>query len=537
MARSAASVKGIHSSYPTALTPAMHPALRAFSALAIVLLQGCVALPSLDGRTPSARLHDTADTRLGRSIAPIAQAHPGLSGVVPLISGRDAFAARVRLAEVAERSLDVQYYLWRQDLSGTLLFDALRRAAERGVRVRLLVDDNNTGGVDGTLAALDAQPNIEVRLFNPFATRQWRALGFVLDFARLNRRMHNKSFTADNQATVIGGRNVGDEYFGASEDVLFVDLDVLAIGPVVDDVSQDFDRYWASASSYPARRLLAPAAPEDIATLAAAAATVRHEPAGVAYLQSIDESPFMRRLLARSLEFEWTQVHLVSDDPAKGLGLASNDELMWSRLKRVMKRPTRDLELVSPYFVPGAQGVEFFGGMARRGVKLNVLTNSFEATDVSAVHAGYAKRRRALLEAGVGLFEMKRDGSASGAGEERSLYAGSGSSAASLHAKTFSVDGAHVFIGSFNFDPRSARLNTEMAFVIDSPALARSIADIFAGHVRDRAYEVQLAADGSLRWVEHVDGKPVVHDQEPGMTFWKRLGVSLLSLLPIDWLL
>ena len=231
----------------------MHPALLRFllasAIVTLALSQGCTFLPPLDGRTISTRLQNTAESRLGRSIAPLAEAHPGLTGVVPLLSGRDAFAARVRLADVAERSLDVQYYIWHADLSGTLLLDALRRAADRGVRVRLLLDDNNTGDLDETLAALDAQPNIEVRLFNPFAVRQWRPLGYLFDFARLNRRMHNKSFTADNQATVIGGRNVGDEYFAAGQDVLFVDLDVLAVGPIVDEVSRDFDRYWASGSS------------------------------------------------------------------------------------------------------------------------------------------------------------------------------------------------------------------------------------------------------------------------------------------------
>lgn len=363
----------------------------------------------LAGRTPSVSLQDTAQTRLGRVIVPLAKAHPGMSGVVPLLDGRDAFAARVRLADAAERSLDVQYYIWHKDLSGTLLLDALRRAAERGVRVRLLLDDNNTVGMDATLAALDAQPNIEVRLFNPFVVRRWRPLGYVFDFTRLNRRMHNKSFTADSQATVIGGRNVGDEYFEvAGQDLLFVDLDVLAIGPVVKDVSHDFDRYWASGSSYPASRVLPRVEPVVVAELAAAVLKLEREPAALAYLDAIASSRFVGRLLANELAFEWAKVTMVSDDPAKGLGQAADDELMWSRLKQVMKKPVNSLELVSAYFVPGAEGVDFLSGLARSGVKVTVLTNSLAATDVAAVHAGYAKRRKPLLEAGVALYEMKR---------------------------------------------------------------------------------------------------------------------------------
>lgn len=498
------------------------------------LLQGCASLPSLADRSLSTILRDTAGTRLGQSITPLTQAHVGRSGIVPLSSGYDAFAARMRLADAAERSLDVQYYIWREDLTGRLLFDALRRAADRGVRVRLLLDDHSTGGLDRALAALGAHPSIEVRLFNPYVFRRWRPLGYLFDFARLNRRMHNKSFTADNQATIIGGRNVGDEYFEAGQDVLFVDLDVLAIGQVVDDVSRDFDRYWASDSSYPADRLLQPSGPPVSASSAAA------DPATAAYLQSVNESPFVRDLLARSLAFEWASVDLVSDDPAKGLGRASEDELLWSRLKRVMARPTSHMELVSPYFVPGAEGVDFFRSLDESGAMIAVLTNSLEATDVAAVHAGYAKRRKPLLQAGIKLFEMKRSTIAEPRRDTRKSLGGGSrgpSSASSLHAKTFSIDGSRIFIGSFNFDPRSARLNTELGFVIDSPSLAQSITDRFASSMPQNAYQVLLAPDGALQWVELVEGKKIVHDTEPGTTFWQRLGVLLLSLLPIDWLL
>src|SRR5688572_7975823 len=225
--------------------------------LLLAAFAGCVSLPPLEDRTISEALQETAATRLGQAIAPRLAAHPGKSGFHPLLDAREAFAARVRLAQAADRSLDIQYYIWRADVSGNLLFETLHAAAERGVRVRLLLDDSNTSGLDAALAFLDAHPNIEVRLFNPFPHREARWLGFLTDFSRLNRRMHNKSFTADNQATIIGGRNVGDEYFDAAEGEAFVDLDVLAVGPVVKDVSADFDRYWASGSSYPSDRLIA----------------------------------------------------------------------------------------------------------------------------------------------------------------------------------------------------------------------------------------------------------------------------------------
>jgi putative cardiolipin synthase len=329
-------------------SPARLDFLRGATIVAASLSLGCAQLPSLDGRSSSVILQDTSQTRLGKAALPMAQAHPGKSGVFALSDGRDAFAARVLLADASERSLDVQYYIWNGDKTGTLLFEALRRAADRGVRVRLLLDDNGTAGLDTVLAALDAQPNIEVRLFNPFMHRRWRPLGYLTDFRRLNRRMHNKSFTADSQATIIGGRNVGDEYFDAGQGVSFVDLDVLAIGPVVDDVANDFDRYWNSDSSYPAERVLARVSQTAIAEVTAAASLVEKDPAAIAYMQAIAGSPYVQQVLARRLPFEWASVRMVSDDPAKGLGPVGDDELMWTRLKHLLQAPRRELELVTP---------------------------------------------------------------------------------------------------------------------------------------------------------------------------------------------
>jgi putative cardiolipin synthase len=499
------------------------------------LIVGCDRLPSLEGRSASHVIVDTADTRLGKSIAPMAAAHPGRSGIYPLSDAHDAFAARVLLARAAERTLDVQYYIWHHDRSGMLLFKALREAADRGVRVRLLLDDNNTSGLDATLSALDAHPNIEVRLFNPFATRRLRALGYLTDFSRLNRRMHNKSFTADNQATIVGGRNVGDEYFGAStESAMFVDLDVLAVGPAVRQVSDDFDRYWASDSSYPVDRLLPPVDATQKAELEAAGARMEREPASAAYLAAVRESPFVRRLMERQLALEWAATRMVSDDPAKGLGGGAPETAVSSKLRMIVGEPGADVQLVSAYFVPTEAGVASFSALAARGVKIRVLTNSLEATDVAAVHAGYAKRRKALLQAGVALYELRR---LSGPAEARSAGGMMGSSASSLHAKTFSVDGSRIFVGSFNFDPRSARLNTEMGFVIDSQALAQRIDTLFEHRVPDTAYEVRLGQNGQLYWIERHGGAIERYDTEPGASLWRRAGVAILSVLPIEWLL
>jgi len=506
----------------------------ALAALALsAALAGCASLPPLEGRVASAAIAPSADSTIGRALAPLTQAHPGVSGVYALLDGRDAFAARVMMADAAERSLDVQYYIWRDDTTGTLLADALRRAAERGVRVRLLLDDNNTAGLDSQLALLDALPNLEVRLFNPYAMRQLRVLGLAGDFARLNRRMHNKSFTADAQATIVGGRNVGDEYFDATGEVLFADLDIMAVGAVVGDVERDFDRYWNSASAYPLASLVAPPSARAVAARTERSGRNEQTPAAHAYLEAIRASTFVRQLKERTLPFEWVPVQLVSDDPAKATGNWTPEGGLAYRLPELFGTPERQADLVSPYFVPGPLWTARFEVLAQSGVALTILTNSLEATDVAAVHAGYAKWRKPLVASGIRLLELKRTWPRS----KQPKRGVGGSSASSLHAKTIGVDQRRLFVGSFNFDYRSADLNTEMGFVIDSPALAARMAQVLAEDVPALSYEVKLSPEGQLYWLEQGPAGPVRHDTEPGTTWWQRMSVRFMSLLPIDWLL
>ncbi len=499
-----------------------------------ILLAGCQPLPPPQGSVPSPPPPDTTQTRLGRGIAAAAAAHPGRSGILPLVRGQDAFAARMLLAAAAERTLDVQYYIWQADLSGTALFNALREAADRGVQVRLLLDDNNTAGLDPTLAALNAHPRIEVRLFNPFVQRQARWLGYLTDFGRLNRRMHNKSFTADRQATVIGGRNIGDHYFDAGDGLSYVDLDAMAIGPVAGEVSADFDRYWRSASAWPAERLLPVPRPGELRVLAERAAALRRDPRATAWFEAVATAPFVRGLLDGRLPLEWVPVRLVSDDPAKGLGRAAEGDLLWAQIAPVLAQARERVDLVSAYFVPAERGTAVLTGLADRGVRVRVLTNGLAANDVPIVHAGYARRRPALLAGGVQLFELK--GAAAPPTPPGPAGLG-GSSDASLHAKTFSVDGRRIFIGSFNFDPRSARLNTELGFVIESPALAQAMEQALARELPQRTYEARRSPDGALRWIERSAGGDRVHEQEPEASLALRAMVRVLSWLPIEWML
>ena len=500
-------------------------------------LEGCTALPKLGDRTVTTAVVDTGATRLGKGVLAASSEHPGKVGLVSLSTGHSAFAARALLANAAEKTLDVQYYMWHADTTGKLLFASLKQAAERGVRVRLLLDDNNTTGMDQLLLALDNLPNMEVRLFNPFAMRTMRPLGYLTDFSRLNRRMHNKSFTADNQITIVGGRNIGNEYFDAGSDVLFIDLDVIALGPVVHEVSQDFDRYWNSKSAYPVKLLIKPDPKEHPLT---ALDTVAKEPEAQQYLDEVKNTPFVEKLTDRTVKLEWAPTKFVSDDPDKVLGEESEASKVAPQLLELVGKPKRSVELVSPYFVPGKKGYDLFAQLRQRGNEVRILTNSLEATDVAAVHAGYMDWRAPLLKTGVTLYELRAGpgepsrksiigtGSGSGSG---------GSSGSSLHAKTFEVDGERIFVGSYNVDQRSRNLNTEMGLLVDSPAMARQLSDSLRKNLVDRAYEVKLAPDGSLYWIGTEKGVVTRYDTEPGATMLQRITVKVLSWLPIDWLL
>jgi putative cardiolipin synthase len=485
---------------------------------------------------PRLSQYGDADCRLGRAIATRAAANPDKTGIYAIPASRDAFAARAILAAAADQTLDVQYYIWRADETGFLLFEALWEAAKRGVRVRLLLDDNNTAGLDPTIVALDAHPNIEVRLYNPLFKRSTRFLNYLTDFTRLNRRMHNKSFTADGQATIIGGRNVGNEYFAKGGGVGFRDLDVIAVGAVVRDVSAAFERYWQSPSAWPAATLLSAPGPDIATALTARFEDVRVNPSSTAYLDSLRETTIVRELLEGGLHLEWTTAQLFCDDPAKTLDTSdSTDVLLLPVLLDATGSAQRSFDLVSPYLVPARDGTAVLTSLSHRGVKVRILTNSLAATDVVAVHAGYAKRRRDLLRAGVRLYELKPSVLEDAAEGKRRH---GGSSFVSLHAKTFALDGTSLFVGSFNFDQRSAHLNTEMGLLIESPALAEGLTKAFDDAVPEAAYEVRLASDRrNLEWIELSKSRISRYTSEPETGFLRRSSVGLLSTMPIEWLL
>jgi len=303
------------------------------------------AVPQVPDRVDSIARLASIDTRLGALILPLAAQNPDLSAVIPLGEGQNAFAARMLLAETAQVSIDARYYIWQNDATGLMLLDALRRAALRGVRVRLLLDDNGTPGLDPELAELNALPNIQVRLFNPFILRSPRVVSLLLDFTRLNRRMHNKTFTVDGAATILGGRNIGDIYFANSDGVNYYDLDVVALGDAATEVAMDFDLYWASPSAFPAELILP--GPEQNGVLEAALDAVHQTATGQGFAGAVENSKLMEMIWNRSQEFIWAKVRFVSDDPAKGQGPIEDEGLMLKQLEAMLGEPVSSVDLIS----------------------------------------------------------------------------------------------------------------------------------------------------------------------------------------------
>ncbi|WP_454763847.1 phospholipase D family protein [Cupriavidus campinensis] len=512
-------------------------------AAASLLGAGCASLPPRPAQPTTVALADTADTALGRALALRLAQHPGESVFYPLTAGADAFALRVALARTAQRSLDIQYYIFDADDTGLTLLAEIMAAADRGVRVRLLLDDLHTSGQDKALAAIDAHPNVEVRLFNPFANRGVRLFEFITDFRRVDRRMHNKSMTADNQLTVVGGRNVGDAYFAATTDLDFSDLDLLAAGPVVPQVSAVFDDYWNAEAAWPLVSVARPLAADETAALQQQVrqhlddrrTALRATPYGKALL----ESGVLRAMQQEALPAFWGRATVIADRAAK-VTLPPHDDSTHAipELINVLNSAQHDLTLISPYFVPGDPGMAWLSGLQKRGVQVHLLTNSFGATDVRAVHAGYAPRREALLKDGVLLYELKPSAYAEMV-KEKKRHGPGGSSRASLHAKSYMVDRRLLFIGSLNLDPRSARLNTEMGIVVDSAPLCAMLGKGLDDALLDAAYQVVWLPDPrtgqeGLAWITREDGVLRTYYSEPDMSGWNRFGQGVLRLLPVE---
>jgi len=499
-----------------------------FFLLTGLVLTGCATVPTEYPRHPSSAITDYTGTSLDQLFEAAAARHPGESGFAIIRHGRQAFTARVALTDLAEKSLDLQYYIWERDETGRILAERLVRAADRGVRVRVLLDDINTESDVPIAAALDVHPNIEVRIFNPFANRGARLFDFAIDFDRVNHRMHNKLLVADNAVAIVGGRNIGNHYFGVATDANFRDLDIAAAGPVVRDASTVFDHFWNSDWAVPVSALLE--RPYTDSDLQATVRSFRERIAAEPYPYPLDQDVAALRadLTAIRDKFIWAPGEIVWDDPddiKAGVEHGRLDEALYRKLDTLQK----ELLIESAYFVAGDRGVAKARELQDRGIRIRVLTNSLASNDVLAAHAGYAKCREALLANGVELYEMRPD---AGVIKKKVL---SGKSKAALHTKAIVFDRESVFIGSFNLDPRSANLNTEAGLYVESPELAEQVIAYMDEGVRpENSYRVRLDENGDLYWVTEVDGKEVRYHEDPEATFGQRFISGFIMMLPVE---
>jgi cardiolipin synthase C len=497
----------------------------------LLLLAGCTQLQPRPPLTDDFAIAPDDDAPLDRATVQLEDGHLNESAFRLLGDGTEAFVVRVQSARIARRSLDIQSYIWHSDVTGSYFAQELLLAADRGVKVRLLLDDMDARKGNDAIAALAAHPNIDVRTFNPFASRRG-ALGFIAEgatsFSRVNRRMHNKSWIADNRLAVVGGRNIGDEYFGASDAVNFVDLDFAMIGPVVRDASASFDRYWNSPSSYPMEVL------DVVKVTAEALDRLRHELHSRAqeaeqsrYAKALLADESIKRILAGEWPMHWSSVYrFVSDDPNK-VTMKKRDAKrtnVGSVLVPMVEGTRTRLSIISPYFVPGDEVTAMLRDTARDGKQVAVLTNSLVANDVAAVHGGYSRYRRSLLEGGVQLWELKP---LSGEKANSSFL---GSAGASLHTKAFAVDGRTLFVGSYNLDPRSTWLNCEQGVLVENEKLALQVEGIFENQTRgEHSWNVVLE-DGKFAWSDGVERL----DEEPHASLGRRFQAWFARTFRLD---
>lgn len=550
-----------------------------FLALFLSWAGGCASLPANDQRTPSKHFAQAQETPLGQLV----QSRRAAAGVRSesafylLESVESAFTSRLALADGAQRSLDLQYYAIHADASTEVILQRLREAARRGVRVRILLDDFNTVGEDAQVLRLAFEPNVEVRLFNPLPGSRGSMLGRIVtslhDVDRMQKRMHNKVFIADNAWGITGGRNLGDRYFGSGDRQNFVDLDVLAAGRVVDAMSASFDRFWNDPLAYPVERLLSPEdldrlrKPEPAASAPGAAAKPAQPVLPVSVSPTVlptvtpTEAVQAERppLDLRTVPLVWAPATMLVDEPGKvapGDDEVNAGDTVIDGLLHLMRQAQREVLIISPYFVPGPRMMAVYEELRRRGVRIRVLTNSLASNDAPAAHAGYARYREDLLALGVELYEMrsdpetasellgssggKKNGKGSSGGWMGSGVGGSKAatrdSRASLHSKAVVIDGRLAVIGSMNLDLRSQIQNSEVALVIRSQALAQQAVRQIESTLASAAYRLERR-DGKYFWRAPPGASFPSEDSEPGASTKLKLLVKVIGPFAPDEML
>jgi putative cardiolipin synthase len=499
--------------------------------IALLTLAACATAPLDYPKEPSAAITPTADTRLAQSSADWRSEQPDRNGFYPLSQGLDAFGARLALAAGAEVSIDAQYFLMKPDDAGLVLAAKLLEAAERGVRVRLLLDDVFTTVKDSGLALLDAHPNIEVRIFNPVARQGVYAVNYAGNFKLANRRMHNKSFTVDNQVTIVGGRNIAVEYFQLETTGEFMDFDMLTAGPIVREVSQSFDDYWNFELAVPLKALHDVSDREEVEKGWAFVRQAMEESGDSIYAAAIN-TELMKQFYADELPPFYADARLIVDEPQKlREEVADEHKIVAAEIRDELSRAESEVIIWTPYFIPREGGIEFIRELRSRGVRLVIVTNSLATNNHTAVHSAYSGYRKDLLKAGVELWEARADAAKitvpDGSTELEQL---------TLHTKGMVIDRRKVFVGSLNLDPRSIDINTEMGLLIDSEEMGSRMAETSLEKIPQIAYRLELDDRGNITWHAIIDGEQVVETNEPQTSAWRRFSAWVQKIAPEDQL-
>jgi putative cardiolipin synthase len=490
------------------------------------IFAGCATVSFDQPKSSSVAITNTADTRLGAEVAEWTALHEGQSGFYPLRKGMDALGVRLQLAEIAQKSIDLQYFLMKNDTAGAVMVNALLKSADRGVRVRFLLDDIFTTAPDRIFLLLNQHPNIEIRIFNPVSRRGFQVFNFIGDFNQANRRMHNKSFTADNSISVIGGRNIADEYFQLKNDSVFIDFDVLAVGPITRDISTSFDQYWNHSRAVPIEQLAASKKKEDLQTVRADVAAQLDDIYESVYRKALN-SKLLQDLIADRQPLFVGPARVLADNPEKLVNKIDAAHMQLANdLEDVVRRAEKEVIFISPYFVPGKEGVQFIRDLVAKGVRVVILTNSLASNNHVPVHSAYARYRRDVIEAGAKLYEMRANAARELEGDD------SGPETLTLHTKAVLIDRRYMFVGSLNLDPRSIEINAEMGLLIDSEPMVRALTHAVDEGLSSLTYQVLVNDKGKLEWYAKIGEKDVIETKEPLTGSWLRFKAWFMKIAP-----
>ena len=495
----------------------------------LLVVSGCASVPFDYPKTASHSPPPGPNTVTGEAALRWQADHGSVNGFVGLPEGIDALGVRLRMMQLAEKSIDAQYFILKNDRAGALFAGKMLLAADRGVKVRLLLDDVFTTGIDRQLSLLNSHPNIEVRLFNPLSRRSLKYWSYLLDFSRANRRMHNKSFTVDNSMTIVGGRNIGEEYFELKQDVMFDDYEVFAIGAVVGDVSAGFDQFWNSELAVPVEAFGIKVDPGELNDWREYMRVKTHESATGVYAQALD-SKMLRNIRDGRLRPALAEATMVTDSPDKLLNPVGdkNGAALRNDIGERFRDAKHEILIITPYFIPQEAGTKLIEQLLAKGVRVVIVTNSLASTNHVAVHSGYARYRKRLIRAGAEIHEIRAEfsGDETGWGHSPELV--------TLHSKSTVIDRKTIFVGSLNFDPRSILINTEMGLFIESSDLGAVFTVKLFQSLPRTTYRVDLDEHDQLRWTYQYDGQQEILHKEPQAAWSRRFMAGFYGILPIE---